>query len=225
MLLSDTPFDGRALDELLNDSTISHSFHTGLSDTSLRIPFNGTNARYVRVQLQNKGILSLAEVEVFGSVATDSIPNVPVSNVALGKSAQQSTTSHNGLASRAVDGNTDGNWRAGSTTHTTDAEQSWWQVDLAAQSSIRDIVVHNRVNCCTDRLSNFYVLLSDTPFDGRTLEDLLNDSTISRSFHTGLTDTSLRIPVTGTNARYVRVQLQNQGILSLAEVEVFGSVQ
>ena len=43
-------------------------------------------------------------------------------NVALGKNTTQSTTNYGGVSSRAVDGNTDGNWRRRSCTHTKEWE-------------------------------------------------------------------------------------------------------
>ncbi len=39
-------------------------------------------------------------------------------HVTLGKPTTQSNTAHGGQASRAVDGNTNGHWSRGSTTHT-----------------------------------------------------------------------------------------------------------
>jgi len=48
-----------------------------------------------------------------------SIDPLLIHNVALYKSATQSSTDHGGVASRAVDGNTNGDWYNGGTlTHT-----------------------------------------------------------------------------------------------------------
>ena len=107
-------------------------------------------------------------------------------------------------------------------THTANSSQPWWQVDLSEVSTLDSITLYNRTNCCTERLSNFYVLLSDTPFGNSTLTELLNDSSISRTFHTSLSSASLDIPLNGETARYVRVQLQGSNPLSLAEVQVNG---
>ena len=95
-------------------------------------------------------------------------------------------------------------------------------MDLGEPSTLDSITLHNRTNCCTNRLSNFYVLLSDTPFGSRSLNELLSDASISQTFHTGLSGSSLDIPVTGETARYVRVQLQGNNPLSLAEVQING---
>ena len=55
-------------------------------------------------------------------------------NLALRKSATQSTTGSGGVASRAVDGNTSGIWNNGSITHTQGGASlnPWWRVDLGA---------------------------------------------------------------------------------------------
>ncbi|HBO53582.1 MAG TPA: hypothetical protein DD471_16450, partial [Planctomycetes bacterium] len=46
-------------------------------------------------------------------------------NIALGGIATQSSEGWGGAPGRAVDGNTDGIWGAGTTTHTNGAP-SWW---------------------------------------------------------------------------------------------------
>src|SRR5262249_36767046 len=96
-------------------------------------------ARFVRVQLLGTNDLSLAEVRVFAA-----------RNLAAGKPATQSSTELGGDASRAVDGNLDGDWNAGSVTSTAFQAQAWWQVDLGAISDIREVVIYNRTDCCSD---------------------------------------------------------------------------
>src|SRR5258708_3934115 len=57
-------------------------------------------------------------------------------NVALHKSATQSSTlnvdASNPTADRAVDGNTSGNWSDLSIAHTAVENQPWWQLDLGS---------------------------------------------------------------------------------------------
>jgi hypothetical protein len=56
-------------------------------------------------------------------------------NLALGKPATESSTYTYSIpvaASYAVDGNTDGKFLDGSTTHTNDEQGAWWQVDLGS---------------------------------------------------------------------------------------------
>ena len=71
MFVSDAPFANADLSSLINDTNIAQSFHAGaLSGSSVNIPI-AAQGQYVRVQLSGSNPLSLAEVEVMGSVATN----------------------------------------------------------------------------------------------------------------------------------------------------------
>jgi VCBS repeat-containing protein/autotransporter-associated beta strand protein len=85
--------------------------------------------------------------------------DLPAVNLALasGATASQSTTTNSGVPSRAIDGNTSGVWGQGSVTHTDNGNYNWWQVELAEQSHIEQIVLFNRSDCCGDRLAQFRV--------------------------------------------------------------------
>lgn len=145
-------------------------------------------------------------------------------NLAKDQSASQSTTAFGGVASRAVDGNPNSSWAGGSISHTSDSDpatQAWWQVDLGAIKDISTIRIFNRTDCCSDRLSNFHIFVSDVPFTSNTVS--------GTQAQTGVMD----IPYSGTlsdagiftanrTGRYVRIQLTTAGtILHLAEVKVF----
>src|SRR5436309_2544435 len=84
-------------------------------------------------------------------------------NVALGKTATQSNTGY-APASLAVDGNTSGLWADGSVTHTYGCANDWWQVDLGSSYLVSSVAIWNRMDCCSDRLSDYWVFVSDTPF-------------------------------------------------------------
>ena len=225
VFVSDAPFANASLNALLADPSISNTFHSGaLSSASVSLPLV-TQGQYVRVQLLASNPLSLAEVEVMGAESSGSTVTLsPPANLSQGKVASQSTTNHGGIASRAVDGNTSGVWNQGSVTHTANSSQPWWQVDLGESAVVQNIVLHNRTNCCSQRLSNFYVFVSETPFGNASLANLLADSSIANSFHSGtLSGSSVDIPI-AAQGQYVRVQLSGSNALSLAEVEVIGSV-
>ncbi len=138
-------------------------------------------------------------------------PLIEVINVALGKPATQSSTVFGGSASRAVDGDTNGDWRVGSTTHTAISNRPSWQVDLGSSHEIQEIDIFNRTDYCSERLSNFTVSVIDS--QGRT--------TFSRSF-ADTPNPSITIDTGGVNGRTVRVQLNGSNHLSLAEVAVYG---
>jgi len=81
-------------------------------------------------------------------------------NKALGKPATQSSEGWGGNPERAVDGNTNGQWGAGTTTHTNGAP-SWWEVDLLDTFDITEIVLWNRLDCCSERLTDFTITILD----------------------------------------------------------------
>lgn len=135
-----------------------------------------------------------------------------VTNIALDGIASQSSTGFGGIPSRAIDDNTDGTYSNESVTHTVNASQPWWEVQLSALSTIETIVLYNRTdNCCTSRLSNYTVSVLD---DNR-------ETLFSRDFSEA-PDPSNSIDVGGVMGRTVRVQLIGTNPLSLAEVQVMG---
>jgi hypothetical protein len=181
----------------------------------VKVQLNGFNA-------VGDGTLSLAEVE-----ARFQTRYAPFPNIAVGKTARQSSTGFSGVAARAVDGNTDGNYVNGSVAH-TDPNASgtvYWEVELGRDYEINEIALSNRTDCCGDRLSNFRISI----FDGTT-------EVFGRNYFAG-TGNALNLfsvfedtgGVLGFGDR-VRVQLiggvNNLGnsVLSLAEVQVFGQI-
>ena len=144
-------------------------------------------------------------------------------NLALGKVAEQSSTYGNGVAGLAVDGNRNGSspWSA-DLQHTTVESQPWWQVDLGEISTIEQVNIYNRTDCCAGRLNNFYILVSDNPFDPTaSLEELRNDPSITEYNFSGNAGLLESIPI-GTTGRYLRIQHTRNIQLHMAEVEVIG---
>lgn len=92
-------------------------------------------------------------------------------NLALGGIATQHSTSFNGIAERAIDGETNGDWNAGSCTSTGgfgehdsihDADDPWWTVALkGGMASVRAITIYNRADCCAEDLRGFRIALSN----------------------------------------------------------------
>jgi hypothetical protein len=135
-LATDTPFS------LQNRAGTFASHRTVAPNPSTIITASGgAQGRYVRVQLGAgaTNILSLAEVQVFGTPVSSS-----GSNLALGRPATQSSTIPGYLtdgAGAAVDGNTDGNFFDGSVTGTNADPNAWWQVDLGASATVSSIAI------------------------------------------------------------------------------------
>lgn len=100
--------------------------------------------RFVRVEAhKSQKILSLAELQVFGSDE-----NGERTNLALSGTARHSSEYSSGPAKLAIDGNTDGRYHeAKSTTHTSGKENGpWWEVDLGLACDVQEIVLWNRTD-------------------------------------------------------------------------------
>jgi YD repeat-containing protein len=188
-----------------NQAVVASATVSGQAGTPSTVAVSGS-ARYVKVQLNGTNYLSLAEVKVWAAPAT------PPSNLALNKPATQSSDpGWGGPASKAVDGNIDGDWAHASVSHTDLNPQAWWQVDLGSPQSIQTVDVFNRTDCCSNRLTNFNVILLDA-----------NQAVVASVNVPGQAGTPTTVPISGT-ARYVKVQLVGTNYLSLAEVKVWGT--
>jgi Concanavalin A-like lectin/glucanases superfamily/F5/8 type C domain len=157
------------------------------------------------------------------AVSTGALQTGPSStDLALGKPAFESSNPFGGAASRAVDGNTDGNWSDGSVTHTNLDQYAWWYVDLGSSQQISTVKIWNRTDCCQDRLSNFYVFAFDQiPASSTGPAQTATLPGVSSYYVTGPVGNSTTVAV-NRSARYVAVQLAGTNYLSLAEVQVFG---
>jgi len=142
-----------------------------------------------------------------------------LAKLSLGKPARQSSTGHGGTAQLAVDGNTDGNYGSGSTTHTNHEKNPWWEVDLGAAYKLENVLVYNRTDARPERLDNFQVLVSVEPFPNSPVT--ANGHTI-KGWTVQKAQNINRINLGKTHGRYVRIQLLGQNYLSLAEVIVNG---
>jgi hypothetical protein len=138
-------------------------------------------------------------------------------NVALsangGVASQSSLWPVGGLvASNCNDGLTDGNMSLGQGCHTNFDDHAWWQVTFGADSYITSVEVFNRTDCCTDRINPFSVILYD---DSSQVVWSSSGNTIGGS-GVGTVSTP------DVLARSLRIQLDRQDYLNLAEVEAFG---
>jgi mono/diheme cytochrome c family protein len=127
---------------------------TNITGTLLPKEQSAVEAQFVRIELPGSSkILSLAEVQVF----------VGEQNVAVGKTATQSSTDFGGDATRAIDGNTSGNYAAdNSTTHSAISQDPWWELDLGMPHLIERLAIWNRTdNNLQSRLNGAQVTLLD----------------------------------------------------------------
>lgn len=136
---------------------------------------------------------------------------------APGALASQSKT-WKGRASRAIDGNTDPSWAAGSVSRTSNKSGSWWQVDLGVERTLDWLTLWNSANF-PNRLSNFRLVV----------EDDSGAEVYSHSFFEdeGYVRGRLHHELGGVQGRVVRVESLGPGrkgdqVISLAEVQVWG---
>ena len=107
-------------------------------------------------------------------------------------------------------------------THTNNQSDPWWQLVLSEVSTVNSVVLYNRTDaCCTARLTDVHVFISEQPFGDQTLAELLADNNVAHTYLAGDQSSQMEVPITGQGS-YVRVQLAGSGTLSLAEVEIFG---
>ena len=144
-------------------------------------------------------------------------------NMALGKPAKQVSTFEEGVASRLVDGNTDGDWANGSVNLTKPNRGIvWWEVDLGAIREIGNIDVWNRTGE-EKSLTNLNVVVSTDPYGKSYGTNLPGATTFKVEGECG-TPSSVAVNSAG---RYVRVQLDKAGgktaQMSLAEVQVWSA--
>jgi hypothetical protein len=160
-----------------------------------------------------------------------STDNSGLVNVAMGKAATQSSDyypTNNAViaATLAVDGNVDGNAKNGTITHTAMDGNAWWEVDLGESEKIDHIVVWNRTDCCSNRLSNYWIFVANKPFSPADTVEKLRKNKAVIAIKGGGANPSFTSPVGVGKGRYVRIQLDGtspsaDAYLSVSEVEVY----
>ncbi|MBV9505494.1 MAG: discoidin domain-containing protein [Acidobacteriia bacterium] len=147
-------------------------------------------------------------------------------NLALGKPTRQSSQMGNAGSALAVDGNHNGNFNLGSVFHTQSEKSPWFEVDLGQRETVNTIRIWNRTDCCADRLSDYWIFLSDAPFpQDATAATLAQNSRIWRKHVLLAANPNTVVTTDDAHGRYVRVQADaptGDRILHFAELEVFG---
>jgi hypothetical protein len=141
-------------------------------------------------------------------------PALPV-NLALEADtvASQSSTCYGGYASRAIDGNTDGAWSKASVQHTCTDANPWYMVTLGQSHAIGKVIIHNRSDCCNNRLSNSQVQILDEN-GGVVTSQAISDTQNVYTFEFG-----------GVVGKSLRIWKTVSGVLNIAEVEIFAEVE
>lgn len=150
----------------------------------------------------------------------------PDRNLALGRPARQSSEA-GGPATRAVDGNVNGSFAAGSVTHTGAEKHAWLEVDLGDVMRVGRVRVWNRDEV-SERLSDFWVIVSENPIAADAPPGGGDGPGLFRQRISFTPRPRLSIAMPEALGRYVRIQLAGtaespENILSLAELEVFAA--
>eukprot|EP00239_Pterosperma_sp_CCMP1384_P001422 CAMPEP_0197849790 /NCGR_PEP_ID=MMETSP1438-20131217/13210_1 /TAXON_ID=1461541 /ORGANISM="Pterosperma sp., Strain CCMP1384" /LENGTH=687 /DNA_ID=CAMNT_0043462629 /DNA_START=158 /DNA_END=2221 /DNA_ORIENTATION=+ len=156
---------------------------------------------------------TLAKVDVESMEVLDALLDHPTHEVARLKPSEQSSTSHGGVAGRAVDGLTDDtSYNQGSCTHTHRESNPWWRVDLETEQNITSVKLWNRRDCCSNRLDGAEIRVSITD----NVEDAEICATVS-SIGAGASGAF----ACQASGRFVFVVIPgNNKILTLCEVQV-----
>jgi hypothetical protein len=147
--------------------------------------------------------------------SVSSAPSVTTWNLALeeGAAATQSSTCYGGEASRAIDGGTAYEWGGGSVMHTCHEPNPWWMVTLdpASDHTIYKVIIHNRGDCCQNRLKNSEVQILDSSGGVVAFQPITTGSAEYAFDFDGVSGTSVRI--------YSNSDGQS---MNVAEVQVLG---
>ncbi len=126
-------------------------------------------------------------------------------------------------AAKAIDGDFRGDASLGTVSVTTEEKDTRWEVDLGTISDLSFIRIWNREDCCQDELQNAYVFISDFPFESKDIEETKDQDGVTYEYFAGQLNQKTLVALNRTG-RFVRIQLEGQASLNLAEVEVLGCV-
>nr|URS64324.1 endo-alpha1,3-fucoidanase [synthetic construct] len=203
-------------------------FDPATASSGYNISYTSSNTNVATIVNGNIRIVGVGTSEITasqaGNVVYNPAPSVTrtlvvtdgntggTTNLALNGTATQSTTLGGAEASRAIDGDTNGNFSGGSIS-AAEGPNAWWEVDLGGNYNIDDINVFNRTNnCCSSRLSDFTVSVINS-----------SGTTTYTQTITTAPNPSVTLDAGGAVGQVVRIQSNLTTTLNLAEVEVYGS--
>ena len=136
-------------------------------------------------------------------------------NLALGRTATQSHRSDAGLA---VDGNRN-------TFSNTGIENNpWWQVSIHPNFVVTDIIMHNRFDMYTNRLTDYTIqILQETQPHNILFQERFRGQTPSETMHVTDIDITESAMVDGLHY-FVRITLNSNNVPHMiGEVEIYGN--
>ncbi|CAB4032024.1 Hypothetical predicted protein, partial [Paramuricea clavata] len=139
-------------------------------------------------------------------------------NFAFNKPAQQSKTTHGGIASRAVDGNKNRYYSSSSCTHTAEQTTPWWRVDLRQRIAVTHVKIVNR-DRIGKRLCGFEIRIGDSLESNGITSPRCGTQQHIPSNQEGIVSC-----VPTVVGRYVTIVIPGEKkTLTLCEVEVYGT--
>lgn len=109
--------------------------------------------QYLSITMNQRGVLTLCEVKAFEGP-----------NVALGKSAVQSSTDAGGHSTHPIRSPfISANYYKHSCSHTRNEADPWWYVDLGKTELVAGISLLPRTDCCHERTTNYEVVVGNSP--------------------------------------------------------------
>ena len=124
------------------------------------------------------------EIALFDNINV-CIPNFNTctsSNIALGKTVNQSSTAPGGDAALAVDGKFDGAYASQFVSQTEEEDNPWWEIDLGTIHNISHIRLNNRTDELKDYLQKYRVFISNEPFESYDLDATMQQSGVKKMY-------------------------------------------
>jgi len=174
---------------------------------------DGATGNAVLIQKEDTGVLTLCEVEVYGD-------KVYTNNLALKRPTRQSSSlkSKNKYKSYlAVDGNKGTHLISDGCTHTDPHDKSTkanWGVRLADIYKVKIVIIYNRSDCCSGRLSNSIIYVRNLKLRTKKVCVKIGNMRGVRSKVFYCDD--------GATGNAVLIQKEDTGPLMLCEVIVYG---
>ncbi len=203
-------------------SATTFALVTDGSPAAIRVPTDGSDGLdWTLPEFDDSGWQRAATPVGFDTDGGEVVLPGQQTNLARSGTATQSSTGFGGVASRAIDGNNNPSYGGGSITHTATGDGSpWWEVDLRGTFRLDRIVLWNRLDCCSHRLTDFRVRVLDADRGVVVESEHFADGGFppNQSYEIDLPP--------ATSGRLVRIERlgpdrEGQHWLSLAEVEVF----
>ena len=123
-------------------------------------------------------------------------------------------------AQNATDGITSSNWRDGSLMITKYEDNPWWELDLGSMNYVEHLMLYNWKNH-PEFLEDIYIFYSEHPFESGEMKDMMNDEDVKSVFVSKMALWPHQVDVE-QNIRFIRVQMDHPGYLSMAEFEAIG---